>query len=146
MGKGVATKAFLHAHGIEVAPEELDPMLREAISRLRRTLYRPNSRADLTREEARTLEQGNFMLDNRQGVQDPLAQTVAEYAALLRSSLSTADAAKRLGVNPSRIRQRLTSEPPTLYGIRIGSCWYIPDFQFDGDKAIQGLGKVVVAA
>jgi hypothetical protein len=68
---------------------------------------------------------------------------VAEYAALLKSSLSTAETARRLGVDPSRIRQRLTADPPTLYGIRIGPNWYVPEFQFDGDGLLRGLGEVV---
>jgi hypothetical protein len=101
------------------------------------------SRADLTREEAEALEQGGFMLGDGRGAEDPLATTVAEYAALLDSSLSTGEAAKRLGVDPRRIRQRLTSQPPTLYGVRIGSGWYIPEFQFDGDKVVQGIDEVV---
>jgi hypothetical protein len=144
MGNGTtSTVAFLHTHGIEVSPEKLDAMVREAVARLHRVLYRPDSRADLTRAEAAALEQGGFVLTDEAGVEDPLAQTVAEYAALLKSSLSTAEAAKRLGVDPSRIRQRLTSEPPTLYGVRIGASWYIPEFQFDGDRLVQGIGEVV---
>lgn len=138
-----STAAFLHSHGIEVAPESLDPMVQEAITRLQRTLYRRNSRADLTKSEAEALEQGGFVLEPESSGTDPLAQTVAEYAAILKSSLSTAEAAKRLGVDSSRIRQRLTSDPPTLYGIRIGATWYIPEFQFDGDKPIRGIGEVI---
>lgn len=144
MGNGTAaTVAFLHTHGIEVNPEELDPMVRAAVTRLHRTLYRSDSRADLTEAEAEALEQGGFVLDGRSGGKDPLAQTVAEYAALLKSSLSTTEAAKRLGVDPSRIRQRLTSEPPTLYGIRIGSSWYVPEFQFEDGELVRGIGEVV---
>ncbi|HEV8579359.1 MAG TPA: hypothetical protein VGX68_09785 [Thermoanaerobaculia bacterium] len=139
-----STVAFLHSHGIEVAPESLDPMVQEAVTRLQRTLYRRDSRTDLTRSEAEALEQGGFVLEPRSsGKADPLAETVAEYAALLKSSLSTSEAAKRLGVDPSRIRQRLTSDPPTLYGIRIGAGWYIPEFQFDRDELIRGVGEVI---
>lgn len=139
-----STVAFLHSHGIEVPPELLDSMVQEAVTRLQRTLYRPSSRADLTEAEAEALEQGGFVLEPEDSVtEDPLAQTVAEYAALLKSSLSTSEAAKRLGVDPSRIRQRLTADPPTLYGIRIGTGWYIPEFQFDGDESIRGMGEIV---
>lgn len=138
-----STVAFLHTHGIEVTPEDLDPLVKEAVSRLQRTLYRRSSRADLTESEAKALEQGGFVLDPEDlNEKDPLAETVAEYAALLKSSLSTSDAAKRLGVDSSRIRQRLTSQPPTLYGIRLGASWYIPEFQFEGDALIRGLGEV----
>ncbi len=140
----VSTVAFLHTHGIEVAPESLDSMVREAVSRLQRTLYRREPRADLTQAEAEALEEGGFVLEPaKSAANDPLAQTVAEYAALLKSSLSTAEAAKRMGVDPSRIRQRLTSDPPTLYGSRIGASWYIPEFQFDGSDLIQGIGEVI---
>ncbi|HEY9421334.1 MAG TPA: hypothetical protein VIW92_07970 [Thermoanaerobaculia bacterium] len=136
--------AFLHTHGIEVAPEALDPMVQEAMSRLQRTLYPKSSRADLTAAEAEALEQGGFNLEPIEpGSEDPLARTVAEYAALLKSSLSATEAAGRLGVDPSRIRQRLTSQPPSLYGIRVANGWYIPEFQFDGDRLIHGIGEVV---
>ncbi len=144
MGRAASTVAFLHTHGIQVAPESLDPMVEEAVSRLQRTLYRPDSRVDLTEAEADALEQGGFVLEPESpAIDDPLARTVAEYAALLKSSLSTAEAAKRMGVDPSRIRQRLTSDPPTLYGIRIGASWYIPEFQFDGGELVQGIGEVI---
>lgn len=139
-----STVAFLHSHGIEVAPEGLDSLVREAVARLQRTLYRPDPKEDLTAAEAEVLERGGFSLEPEElDADDPLVQTVAEYAALLKSSLSTAEAARRLNVDPSRVRQRLTINPPTLYGIRIGSNWYIPEFQFEGDGLLRGLGEVV---
>ncbi|MGH9362660.1 MAG: hypothetical protein ACRD2T_12165 [Thermoanaerobaculia bacterium] len=57
--------------------------------------------------------------------------------------MTAAEAAKRLGVDPSRIRQRLTSRAPTLFGIRLESGWVVPEFQFDGDTLLPGLGEVV---
>ena len=138
------TVAFLYAHGITVAPEALDELVKEAVSRLQKTLYRPDPRADLPASEAEILRKGGFVLEPTDlGTEDPLAQTVAEYAALLKSSLSTADAARRLGVDPSRIRQRLTSSPPSLYGIRVGSGWVLPELQFDGNELVPGIGEVV---
>src|SRR5215469_3816824 len=38
---------------------------------------------------------------------DPLAQSIADYMALLDTSLTTSQAAKYLKVDPSRIRQRV---------------------------------------
>jgi hypothetical protein len=138
------TIAFLHSHGITVSPESLDELVQEAVSRLQRTLYRPDPRADLSGPEVEALEKGGFNLKPADlGKDDPLARTVAEYAALLKSSLSTAEAAKRLRVDPSRIRQRLTSEPPTLYGIRVSGGWVLPTFQFDGNDLVPGIGEVV---
>lgn len=138
------TVAYLHTHGIRVAPSTLDEMVREAVARLQRTLYRPDPRPDLTESEAAALRQGGFVLEPTElGAEDPLVQTAAEFAALLKESLPTAAAAERLGVDPSRIRQRLTSEPPSLYGIRLESGWVIPQFQFEGDAPLPGLADVV---
>ncbi|MDP9122878.1 MAG: hypothetical protein M3O15_16165 [Acidobacteriota bacterium] len=141
---GASTVAFLHSHGIRVAPEALDPMVEEAVERLHQSLYRSDPRADLTVAEASVLESGGFALEGgRQGTADPLVRTAAEYAALLKASLSTQQAAHRLGVDPSRIRQRLTATPPTLYGIRLSSGWVLPEVQFDGGRLLPGIGEVL---
>jgi hypothetical protein len=140
------TVAYLHSHGIRVAPSTLDEMVREAVTRLRRTLYRPDPRPDLTEAEVAALLRGGFVLEPTDlGSEDPLVQTAAEFAALLKESLPTAAAAERLGVDPSRIRQRLTSDPPSLYGIRLESGWVVPEFQLDGDKPIPGIAEVVAS-
>ena len=98
----------------------------------------------LTRAETRSLERGGFSLASADlGTEDPLARTAAEYAALLKASLATSDLATRLGVDPSRIRQRLTARPPTLYGIRLESGWVIPNFQLDAGRLISGLAEIV---
>jgi hypothetical protein len=52
---------------------------------------------------------------SRGGRTDPLAQSIADYMALLDTSLTTSQAAKYLKVDPSRIRQRLRER--SLYGI-----------------------------
>lgn len=138
------TVAYLHSHGIRVSPSALDEMVREAVTRMRRSLYRPDPKPDLTEAEIAALQRGGFVLEPTElGADDPLVQTAAEFAALLKESLPTTAAAERLGVDPSRIRQRLTSEPPSLYGIRLDSGWVIPEFQLDRDKPIPGIGDVV---
>lgn len=138
------TLAFLHSHGIRVSPRELDVMVEHAVGRLHRTLHRADPRAELTAAEVEVLRRGGFAVAPRDlGVSDPLAKTTAEYAALLKGSLSTAEAAARLGVDASRIRQRLTAQPPTLYGVRLEAAWVVPEFQFDGDALVPGIGEVV---
>jgi len=133
--------AFLHAHGIAVSPATLDKQLAAAVSQLQRTLY-GESRDELTEPELRVLEAGGFDLDPRvQEGADPLAQAAAEYAALLKTSLTTATVAARLGVDQSRIRQRLAER--TLYGFRQESQWLIPAFQFVQDRLLPGIGEVV---
>lgn len=139
-----STVAYLHSHGIRVEPTMLDEMVREAVDRLRRTMYRPDPRPDLTEAEAAVLRSGGFVLEPSElGSEDPLTQTVAELAALLQESLPTSEAAARLGVDPSRIRQRLTSSPPSLYGIRLESGWVVPTFQMEGNKLLEGIAEVV---
>ncbi len=138
------TVAYLHSHGIRVAPGVLDEMVREAVARMHRTLYRSDPQPDLTEAEIAALRRGGFVLEPTElGVEDPLVRTAVEFAALLKESLPTAAAAARLGVDPSRIRQRLTSDPPSLYGIRLESGWVIPEFQLDGDRTIPVIGEVV---
>ncbi len=152
---GQNTRAFLYAHGLHIEPERLDQLVREAVERLPQGLYRDDPRKDLTAEEVEALSAGGFELDGADlGDDDPLVRTAAEYAAILKTSLTTAVAAARLGVAASRIRQRLTSRPPTLYGVRLQggaqggdrrSGWRIPEFQFEEDELLPGMAEVVVA-
>lgn len=72
-----------------------------------------------------------------------LYRATAEYARLLVESYTVEETARRLGVNTSRIRQRLTGVPPTLYGIKQGRSWRIPKFQFDGKRLVPGIERVV---
>ncbi len=141
-----STRAFLHAHGLQIEPETMDRLVREALERLPRALYRDEPRRDLTAAEAEALRSGGFDLAGEDlGEDDPLVRTAAEYAALLQNALTTATAAARLRVAPSRIRQRLIARPPSLYGIRLASGWRIPEFQFEGDEILHGWPAVVAA-
>ncbi len=138
------TRAFMQSHGLDLSPTGFDAMVTEAIGSLQQSLYRPNPKADLTELEAEALERAGFVLEGEElGDRDPLARTIAEYAAILRTGLTTSAMAQRLGVEGSRVRQRLTSQPPSLYGIRLESEWRLPEFQLDGDRLLPGLGEVV---
>src|SRR5579864_5238950 len=100
----------------------------------------------LTAEEERVLASGGLDTSPlRAGEEEPLTQTAVEYARLLQSSLSVEQAAKLLGVNPSRVRQRLTGHPRTLYGIKEGKAWRVLRFQFAGRKAVPGVAAVIGA-
>jgi hypothetical protein len=72
---------------------------------------------------------------------DPLAQSIADYMALLDTSLTTSQAAKYLKVDPSRIRQRLRER--SLYGIEYDGERRLPRFQFERRKVIPGLAEVL---
>lgn len=77
----------------------------------------------------------------RGGHTDPLAQSIADYMALLDTSLTTSQAAKYLKVDPSRIRQRLRER--SLYGIEYDGEKRLPRFQFESRKVIPGLAEVL---
>jgi hypothetical protein len=61
--------------------------------------------------------------------------------ALLDTSLTTAQAAKYLKVDPSRIRQRLRER--SLYGIEYDGEKRLPRFQFERHKVVPGLAQVL---
>ncbi|MBI5442590.1 MAG: hypothetical protein HY900_15415 [Deltaproteobacteria bacterium] len=97
---------------------------------------------DLSPAEVDALREGGADFEDRDlGAKDPVARGVAELTAILETSLSTDEAARRLGVQQSRIRQRLTER--TLYGIRRGNRWVLPTFQFAGDSTIPGIEVVI---
>lgn len=75
------------------------------------------------------------------GRTDPLAQSIADYMALLDTSLSTSQAAKYLKVDPSRIRQRLRER--SLYGVEYDGEKRLPRFQFERHKVVPGLAHVL---
>jgi len=77
----------------------------------------------------------------RRGRTDPLAQSIADYMALLDTSLTTSRAAKYLKVDPSRIRQRLRER--SLYGVEYDGEKRLPLFQFERHKVVPGLAHVL---
>lgn len=74
---------------------------------------------------------------------DPLIKSQAQYMALLEESLSAAQAAKLLGMDVSRIRQRLRDR--SLFGVEHEGTWRLPRFQFERRLVIPGLGRVLKA-
>ncbi len=141
-----ATNSYLHAHGIAVSPATLERMVVAAVDELPTVLYPTDPRHDLSDPEREALSRGGLDLTPRDfGDQDPLARTVADYAAILRRSKTVAMAAKLLGVNASRVRQRLNAKPPTLYGFKLEGEWRIPDFLFAGRRLIPGISELAAA-
>ncbi len=99
---------------------------------------------ELTVAEQSILRGGGAVLEDLDlGAEDPSLRGKTDYLNLLESSFTTAQASKLLGVNESRVRQRLTSEPPSLYGIKRGAEWSIPSFQFEGKRLVPNLERVI---
>jgi hypothetical protein len=101
----------------------------------------PDPRTLLKPEEFELLERGGFELDRRGlGLEDPIVRAAFEYAVLRTTGLTTRDAAVRLSVNDSRIRQRLGER--ALYGIKADDEWRLPAFQFAGEGLVPGIDRV----
>lgn len=134
-------RAYLHAHGIDLEPTELDALVVEAVETLPRFL-RSEPRSELTAAEAEALERVGFDVRGvPAGAPDAIAQAAAETAALLGDSLDSSQVAERLGVHASRVRQRLVER--TLHGIRSRDRWRIPAWQFEGGELLPGLADVL---
>lgn len=101
--------------------------------------------ADFTGRDVAELRASGFAPDTASSgaYRKATERTVAKMTALLTDSVSVDRVAKRLGVHPSRIRQLLVER--SLYGIKSGSEWRIPSFQFVGERLVNNLGPVIRA-
>jgi hypothetical protein len=72
---------------------------------------------------------------------DPLTKTIVDYMALIETSLTTAQAAALLGVDTSRVRQRIRER--SLLGVEYEGEWRLPRFQFERKKVLPGLAEVL---
>jgi hypothetical protein len=69
--------------------------------------------------------------------------TTVSTLALVSDALTVKEAADLLGVTSGRIRQRITAR--SLLAFDAGGTWKLPTFQFDGNKVVRGLDRVVPA-
>lgn len=74
---------------------------------------------------------------------DPRGAAHEAYARLLAEALPPEEAARRLGVDKTRVYQRLADR--TLYGVRLGRRWGLPLFQFTDSGEVPGIGVVLAA-
>ena len=137
-----SSRAVLERIGALVDPADFDRLIVEALEQVvpARPLLDP--RRELTASEIAVLEQGGFELEPLE-LDDahPLIRSAAAYAALIGSSLSVAQAAARLHVEGSRVRQRLGER--SLYGIKMRSGWRLPLFQFTDQGTVPGIDVVI---
>jgi hypothetical protein len=94
---------------------------------------------DRQQRALRTL--GASLTPLRSGELGPIAALAAAQAELVGKSLSVAEVAKRLGVDTSRVRQRIYGR--SLYAFKRGGAWLVPAFQLDGGKLVEGLDQIV---
>jgi excisionase family DNA binding protein len=143
MSRSEDTLAFLHAHGLPVAPGRLSSALRAAIEAAPAYYYGPPGAEGLTAEEVAVAQAGGLEPMLLRDAEDPLVDGIVAHAALLQTGLTTAQAAKRLGVTDARIRQRLRDR--TLLALREGRAWKLPAFQFTARGELPGWAEVCPA-
>jgi hypothetical protein len=74
---------------------------------------------------------------------DPLERSITDFLALVETGLTVAETAKRLGVDPSRVRQRLRER--SLFGVDYEGAWRLPRFQFERNLVLPGFAEVLQA-
>jgi hypothetical protein len=132
--------------GLHVRLDEFESLVMEAVARALPRRPVVDARADLTAEEASFLTDAGVSLDDFAppdlGARLPLVRTAADYAALLDTALGVPELAKRLGVDQSRVRQRIARH--TLVAVKDGAAWRLPLFQLDdtGQQLVPGLAAV----
>lgn len=94
----------------------------------------------LTAPEQAALAKGGVKPVSDEDLKVVDAQVASAYQQLRTSSLSVEAVARRLGVNASRIRQRLANR--SLYGLKEGNTWLLPAFQFYAKTVVPGLEVV----
>lgn len=71
----------------------------------------------------------------------PIAGLAVAHAELVAHSITVGEAAKRLGVDTSRVRQRIYAR--SLYAFKQHGSWLIPAFQLRRGNLVPGLDAVV---
>jgi hypothetical protein len=137
----------LERAGIRLGEEAFLELIRESVERVVGSATLGAGALDLPPEERARFEKGGFTLDpeGEAGADDPIARGATEFAALLSSALGVGEAARRLGVQPARIRQRLVGPPRSLYGVKRDGEWWLPLFQFTPDGLLPGIAEVIEA-
>lgn len=139
---GAATAAALRDLGLDLDQDEIDRRVALAIRELAGRPRHDDPRAGFSPDEQAVLEAGGFDLGPRRAEEgDPGLRAAEQYAAILASALTVSQAARRIGVDGSRVRQRLLARE--LYGIRERRGWLIPIFQFQGNLLVPGLDRVL---
>lgn len=137
---------YLSEWGVELSERELTNLVRESIEAVGGYTAVTEPERELPREELELLARGGFSTRREAlGRDDPLLRGALDLSALIATALTTRDAAALLGVNPSRIRQRLLGARPSLYGVKWRGEWLLPRLQFTARGELPGLAQVVPA-
>ena len=140
-GEGDVLEATLREAGIEASPRAFMVMVVDAAESFR-TVPAPDPGTQLSDGDVAALKRGGFALGPpREDEPEPISQTVAKYVAMLDGAFSVAEAAKRLRVDQSRVRQLLSTG--ALYGVKLHGEWRLPAFQFTNRGVVPGIQQVL---
>ncbi len=135
---------YLGKRGVALSQGQFFALVRETFEGVAGKELYANPEQELPSEELDLLREGGLSAQRKSlGNRDPVLRGALEFSALIASALSSREAAKLLGVDASRIRQRLTAHRPTLYGLKWRGEWLLPKFQFAGKAEVPGLDEVV---
>ena len=93
------------------------------------------------RQQATLRKLGASLQPSRPDELGSIAGLAAAHAEVVAKSLSVATVAKRLGVDTSRVRQRIYAR--SLFAFKHRGAWLVPAFQLNGRKLVPGLESVV---
>ncbi|HEX8170268.1 MAG TPA: hypothetical protein VF824_07000 [Thermoanaerobaculia bacterium] len=65
----------------------------------------------------------------------------AKFERIVANSLTAQEAGARLGSSAAAVKKQIRNG--SLYGFAVGTTWYVPSVQFDGEKLVAGLDRVV---
>ncbi|MGH9068612.1 MAG: helix-turn-helix domain-containing protein, partial [Acidimicrobiales bacterium] len=128
--------------GLRISVDEFLVLVEESANTYAGGSARP--RSALRANEAATLEAvGADLAPLRHAELDERARAAIDAAVVVGTALSVREAADLLGVDPSRIRHRLSEG--RLVGLRRGSVWRLPAWQFEDGESLPGLDQVALA-
>ena len=131
---------FFQMYGLKAQPPAtLNKALAQAIQSMHRSVYGESAR-ELTTAELEVFKEAGVDVDEHAELSDPMIEYATEFAAILKTSLSTTQAAKRLGVHAVRIRQMIGDG--TLYAVQVDGRWRIPEFQLQDEALVPNIGEV----
>jgi hypothetical protein len=136
--------AVLSNAGVKVSEQRFAELVEQALSELGRA-GAADPEATLAADEVAALTAIEADLSPRRPREaDARAGAAAAYAALLADALPVAEVARRLGIDPSRVRHRLARRQ--LIGIRRPDGWLLPAYQFGADgRLLPGVERVAAA-
>lgn len=130
---------YLAARGLrETKPEALDQALQVVLASMDPMVYDDPGQG-LTAEEQAVLRRGGLTLESQPGP-DPLADTVVQFAAIIKRSMSPKKVSERLSMAGSRVRQMIADR--SIYSFLVDNSRYVPVFQFAGGRLVPNITKV----